>query len=504
MRNENPICTLGDYSKPSHEGYRNTIKLPVGNNVVPLRSDTINWCKTDTYSMDFEQRLAKKNELKARETLLMALPDKHQLKFNIHKDSKSLIEAIEKGFGGNKETKKSNSPQLDKEDLKQIDADDLEKMDLKWQMTMLTMRARRWNATIAIDKAILLENACHLGTPGIKTFKEELFQWRLLLPMLWCHSVIELVAMIRAFRLMKNQQIMLSWHFPPQAHQVLIMSSELDVSVPTSLVHDRYKSGEGYHVVPPPYTRTFMPLKPDLVFYDAPTASETVPNVVHVEPSPPKPNKDMSQSNRPTALIIEDWVSNSEDESDPMPTHKAPSLVQTSEHVKTPRTFVKPVEHPTQAENLRKDIPKSRGHKHSWNMKACFICISLNHLIKDCDFYETQMVYKPVRNHAMRVHHQNSVRMTHSHPNKHVVPTTFLTRSRLVPLNAARPVTTAVSQTTVKTQRPAKHVVNKLHLPIRRPINHRLAPKNSNFPQKVTIVKTKKVNAVQGTKGNWV
>ncbi|GJX52901.1 zinc finger, CCHC-type containing protein [Tanacetum coccineum] len=38
---ENPISTLGDYSKPSHEGYRNTIELPNGNNVVPLRSDTI-------------------------------------------------------------------------------------------------------------------------------------------------------------------------------------------------------------------------------------------------------------------------------------------------------------------------------------------------------------------------------------------------------------------------------------------------------------------------------
>ncbi|GKC39048.1 hypothetical protein Tco_1051432 [Tanacetum coccineum] len=41
MGNENHIRTLGDYSKPSHEGYRNTIELPVGNNVVPLRSDTI-------------------------------------------------------------------------------------------------------------------------------------------------------------------------------------------------------------------------------------------------------------------------------------------------------------------------------------------------------------------------------------------------------------------------------------------------------------------------------
>nr|GEY82001.1 hypothetical protein [Tanacetum cinerariifolium] len=133
-----------------------------------------------------EQRLAKQNELKARGTLFMALPAKHQLKLNTHKDAKSLMEAIEKRFGGNKETKKcrrlssSNnmrtsvaqvsavtsvfaastkvlvfalpnvdnlsddviysffaseptSPQLDNDDLKQINADDLEEMDLKWR-----------------------------------------------------------------------------------------------------------------------------------------------------------------------------------------------------------------------------------------------------------------------------------------------------------------------------------------------------------------------------------
>nr|GFA70762.1 hypothetical protein [Tanacetum cinerariifolium] len=53
-----------------------------------------------------EQRLARKNELKARRTLLMALPDKHQLKFNSRKDAKTLMEATEKRFGGNTETKK--------------------------------------------------------------------------------------------------------------------------------------------------------------------------------------------------------------------------------------------------------------------------------------------------------------------------------------------------------------------------------------------------------------
>nr|GEX95260.1 hypothetical protein [Tanacetum cinerariifolium] len=41
MGDANPIRTLRDYSKPSHEGFMNTIELPVGNNMVPLRSDTI-------------------------------------------------------------------------------------------------------------------------------------------------------------------------------------------------------------------------------------------------------------------------------------------------------------------------------------------------------------------------------------------------------------------------------------------------------------------------------
>nr|GEZ54120.1 hypothetical protein [Tanacetum cinerariifolium] len=52
-----------------------------------------------------EQKLARKNKLNAHGTLLVALPNKHQLKFNTHKDAKSLMEAIEKHFGGNTETK---------------------------------------------------------------------------------------------------------------------------------------------------------------------------------------------------------------------------------------------------------------------------------------------------------------------------------------------------------------------------------------------------------------
>ncbi|GJU89601.1 hypothetical protein Tco_1302024 [Tanacetum coccineum] len=55
MGDENPIRTLGDYSKPSHEGYMNTIELPEGNNAVPLRSNTTRTAKFRNYILIFQQ-----------------------------------------------------------------------------------------------------------------------------------------------------------------------------------------------------------------------------------------------------------------------------------------------------------------------------------------------------------------------------------------------------------------------------------------------------------------
>ncbi|GJT10630.1 putative ribonuclease H-like domain-containing protein [Tanacetum coccineum] len=62
-----------------------------------------------------EQKVQRRNELKARGTLLMTLPDKHQLKFSIHKYAKSLMQAITKRFGGNTETKKVQKTLLKQE-----------------------------------------------------------------------------------------------------------------------------------------------------------------------------------------------------------------------------------------------------------------------------------------------------------------------------------------------------------------------------------------------------
>ncbi|GKE16145.1 hypothetical protein Tco_1423722, partial [Tanacetum coccineum] len=54
-----------------------------------------------------EEKVQKRLELKARSTLLMGIPNEHQLKFNSIKDAKSLMHAIKKRFGGNADTKKT-------------------------------------------------------------------------------------------------------------------------------------------------------------------------------------------------------------------------------------------------------------------------------------------------------------------------------------------------------------------------------------------------------------
>ncbi|GJS76252.1 putative ribonuclease H-like domain-containing protein [Tanacetum coccineum] len=59
-----------------------------------------------------EEKILKKNDLKARSILMMTLPSEHLLTFNKHKDAKSLFEAIEARFGGNEATKKTQKTLL--------------------------------------------------------------------------------------------------------------------------------------------------------------------------------------------------------------------------------------------------------------------------------------------------------------------------------------------------------------------------------------------------------
>nr|GEV91760.1 hypothetical protein [Tanacetum cinerariifolium] len=153
---------------------------PENGNAPPI-TQVVEGVKTTIAPAIAVEKAQRRLELKVRSTLLMGIPNKHQLKFKSIKDEKSLLQAVEKRFGENGATKKtqrnllkqqyenftasSSESQLDNEDLQQIHPDDLEEMDLRWQMAMLTMMAKRFlkntrmkfsmndNETIGFDKS---------------------------------------------------------------------------------------------------------------------------------------------------------------------------------------------------------------------------------------------------------------------------------------------------------------------------------------------------------------
>ncbi|GJU35498.1 hypothetical protein Tco_1183852 [Tanacetum coccineum] len=67
---------------------------------------TVGIVKQEYEPITAEEKQDMRNEMKARATLLMALPNKDQLKFHSYQDAKLLMEAIERRYGGYKESKK--------------------------------------------------------------------------------------------------------------------------------------------------------------------------------------------------------------------------------------------------------------------------------------------------------------------------------------------------------------------------------------------------------------
>ncbi|GJU19382.1 ribonuclease H-like domain-containing protein [Tanacetum coccineum] len=201
----------------------------------------------------------------------------------------------------------SNSPQLNDEDLQQIDADDLKEMDLKWQMAMLTMRAKRF-----LNKTGRKINANGSETIGFNKSKVECYN---------CHKKGHFARECRALRENRNREPVrrnvtvettetkalvaqdgLGYDWSDQAEEGPInfalmaytssgssSSSSLDSEIQVS---DKFKTGVGfdsqvvdshvfdsqenkwyktikeYHVIPPPYTENFMPPKYDLILAD--------------------------------------------------------------------------------------------------------------------------------------------------------------------------------------------------------------------------------------------
>ncbi|GJT58328.1 hypothetical protein Tco_0993382 [Tanacetum coccineum] len=247
-------------------------------------------------------------------------------KFNSIKDAKSLLQAVEKRFGGNAATKKTqrnllnqpNSPQLNSEDLQKIHSDDLEGMDLRWQMAMLTIRAGRFlkntrrkfyvNGTeiIGFDKGHF---ARECRAPGNQENRNREHTRSFVLVKTTTSNA--LVSCDGSGYDWSDQAEKVPTNFALMAYYSTSSNSEID---------DKCKTGLGYNVAPPPYIGNFMPLKPNLSFFGLEEfTSEPIVIKPVVEKSKAKASEVKPKAVRKnnSALIIKYWVFESEEEDVP-------------------------------------------------------------------------------------------------------------------------------------------------------------------------------------------
>ncbi|GJS91417.1 ribonuclease H-like domain-containing protein [Tanacetum coccineum] len=192
-----------------------------------------------------------------------------------------------------------------------------------------------------------------------------------------------------------------------------------------SLLNDRY--AEGMHAVPPPMTGIYIPSGHDVEIDESQytygqkqskssesnaetsnfascesnssvETNEFVPKPVANEPKAVSEPKVWSD-----APIIEKYESDNDDEHVSLPTKEpeTPSFafVNTVKHVKTPRQTVKEQNTCSQSPKPNKKnysglMSKKLSLGYGFTKKACFVCGSFSHLIRDCDFHDKRMAKK--------------------------------------------------------------------------------------------------------------
>ncbi|GJS09592.1 ribonuclease H-like domain-containing protein [Tanacetum coccineum] len=230
--------------------------------------------------------------------------------------------------------------------------------------------------------------------------------------------------------------------------QSVFMNKESEIE--NQPLYDRFVTAEGMHAVPPPMTGNYMPSGPEIeVDYSQftygpkqtqPSESEsqssefdTCESNISAEPSELVSEPVVNESNvecQPKvwsdAPIIEEYESDSEDECVSIPTKQQETPSFANQQVKTPRENVK-----NQSTHSQKPKVNKKDLGYGFTVRACFVCGSLNHLIRDCDFHEKRMARKAKLNNGwnnvQRVNKQNQF-----------VPSAVLTRTGIIPVNTAR------------------------------------------------------------------
>nr|GFA88361.1 hypothetical protein [Tanacetum cinerariifolium] len=158
--------------------------------------------------------------------------------------------------------------------------------------------------------------------------------------------------------------------------------------------------------------------------------------LLNIELSPTKPEQNLSS--RPSAPIIEDWVSDSEEDDMSQVIKDVPSFAQSPELVKSPRHFglLSPPPMSDAPPVLNRTHSPSKGLRRT--KKTCFVCKSETYLIKDCDFHARKLAQK---SYASRdIIHKQYAPMNHSKLPLHKVSAAAPFKSQPVLTTAARTV----------------------------------------------------------------
>nr|GEV45062.1 ribonuclease H-like domain-containing protein [Tanacetum cinerariifolium] len=283
----------------------------------------------------------------------------------------------------------------------------------------------------------------------------------------------------------------------------------------------RSRSDKGYHAVPLPYTRTYIPPKPDLMFIGEQVESESVDVVTTVSSSVVKTvaskvesvdvkNKGVCSTvetkpvkkNIFSPPIIKYWIYDDESKVEFEPkvedTNVRPSI-EKIKFVKTVRETEKNVETPKHHKhyprgnqrNCNNIMSQRLGSNFKMINKACYVCGSFEHLHYVCD----QRVVRPVWNNTRMMNYKNFAnKMTHPHPKRRFVPQAILTKSGKLKTpgtldNTVRPVNTADSKQIMNYSRPISNVFKRGFSQAIRPFNKYLAYKKTIFNKEVNAVK---------------
>ncbi|GJY04617.1 hypothetical protein Tco_0370557 [Tanacetum coccineum] len=391
-----------------------------------------------------------------------------------------------------------NGSNLLQQDLEQIHEDDLEAMDLKWQLSLLSMRAKRWDTLPGSvehqgTKRVSSEIKTTLGNNEDTSLKAMLaidgvgFDWSDMAEeqvqinmalMAFSDSELNqtkftaatykrgLVIIEEQLITYRNNEVLFSEEVAVLKREVACKDYEINVlknKLLGSQITDKSKKGLGYSDVPPPHPLIYnQPKKLDLSYSGLDEFKDPEFKSYGSEDSKQESNivcdkkLDDSKENSDDSLVKEQVSEDTSSfvESSLNVDKETVFLVDKKIEFVKPKNHEKPVKRSVRyAEMYRSQSP--RGNQRNWNgqksnqlgsdfvmyNKACFVCGSFDHIQAHCKYHQRErMVYG---NNYNRVHYNYTTNRFHSNAQRNMVPRAVLMKTSLKPFNITRTVNTA-------------------------------------------------------------